>query len=342
MKKIILFFLFSISILGQKTETIDLKGNIKDKKGMVKSLTMIDNRPDKKIGQLTFKDNMVNVHFNDEDLKSHIEKWFSENNKEKGSTDIVLMLEDLKVYDELDNGQKRAFGKAKIKISSFLKRNDKYYFINRYDNVIVSDPLRTANMPKYLANSISEIITEIIKASFTASVSGQYIPENEINNYNAYLIKNNTAYNASVLKDGVYKDFKSFSMQEPAFGYYTEKNRKGDVVRVKYKDEQIPLDQIFGYVEAGKAFRLTPVGFLEMSKDDKGFYIVASRTDLFAQTQTGGMFVGAIAGGVVGALIGAAVDSGKNKGAIPAIGFRSTTLSNVYVDSLTGLYIFEK
>lgn len=342
MRKIILFFLFSVSLYAQEIETIDLQGNIKDKRGLIKSLTLIDNRPDKEVGKLTDKEDLVDVKFRNEDVKGHIENWFSEDNKEKGSTDIILMLEELKVYNEQDEGKKHAYGKAKIKISSFLKRNDRYYFINRYHNVIVSDPKRTANMPKYLANSISEIITEFIKASYTTTVLGQYIPEKEINNYNSYLIKNNIAYNASMLKDGVYKDFKSFSSQEPSFGYYTEKNKKGNVVRVKYKDEQVPLDQIFGYVEAGKAYRLTPVGFLEMGKDDKGFHIVASRTDLFAQTQTGGMFVGAIAGGVVGALIGAAIDSGKNKGAIPGIGFRSTVLSNVYIDSLTGLYIFEK
>ncbi|UOU99358.1 hypothetical protein MUU74_05205 [Chryseobacterium daecheongense] len=342
MRKIILFFLFSVSLYAQEIETIDLQGNIKDKRGLIKSLTLIDNRPDKEVGQLSFKDNYTEVKFRNEDLKSYIEGWFSGDNKEKGSTDIILMLEELKVYNEQDEGKKYAYGKARIKISSFLKRNDRYYFINRYHNVIVSGPKRTANMPKYLANSISEVITEFIKASYTATVLWQYIPENELNNYNTYLIKNDIAYNTSMLKDGVYKDFKSFSSQEPAVGYYTGKNKQGAVVRVKYKDEQVPLDQIFGYVEAGKAYRLTPVGFLEMTKDDKGFYIVASRTDLFAQTQTGGIFVGAIAGGVVGALIGAAIDSRKNKGAIPGIGFRSTVLSDVYIDPLTGLYIFER
>ncbi len=327
---------------GQKTETIDLKENIKDKRGLIQSLTFIDNRPNKEIGQLAFKGNSVDVKFNNENVKEYIENWFSHDNKEGGNTDIFLMLEDLKVYNEQDEGKNYAYGKARIKISSFIKRNDKYYFISRYNNVVVSDPKRTANMPKYLANIIAQVITEFIKSSYILPVSVHYIPENEFYNYNSYLIKKSVVYNASELKDGVYKDFKSFSLQEPTFGYYTEKNRKNEVVGVKYREEQISLGKIFAYVENGKAYRLTPVGFLEMSRDTKGFFIEASRTDLFAQTQTGGMFVGAIAGGVVGALIGAAIDSGKNKGAMAGIGFRSTILSNVYIDPLTGFYVFER
>ncbi|MBB4806950.1 hypothetical protein HNP38_002246 [Chryseobacterium defluvii] len=342
MKKIVFFTLFSISLYAQKNEFIELKESIKDKKALTKSLTVIDNRASGEIGTISDKGQPVEVKFADENIKSYVEKWFSKDNKEKGNNDIVLMLEELKAYDEKDPGQEYAFSKIGIKISSFIKRNDRYYFINRFDNVIVSDPKRTVQAPRYLAQTISDILTEFIKASYTNSVSSQYIPEKDINNYNAYLSKNYDALMTSELKDGVYMSFKNFLSQEPAFGYRTEKNRKGEVVRVKYKTEQIPLDDVYCYVEAGKAYRLTPVGFLEMEKDDKGFYIVAARTDLFAENQGGGMMVGAIAGGALGAIIGAAIDSGNNKGAIAGFGFRSRTLSNVYIDSITGGYIFEK
>ncbi|MDH6251595.1 hypothetical protein M2347_001322 [Chryseobacterium sp. H1D6B] len=346
MKKLLLiaFSFIAIFSFSQVREVIELKQNIKDKKGLTKSLTLIDNRKDKEIGKVSYKSEPVEIQFADADLNVRIENWFSENNKAGGNNDIVLVLEELKVYDEQDEGQKSVFGKIKIKISSFIKRKDKYYFINRFDNVIVSDPKRTANVSKYLAQEVSNSITEFIKASYTNSVLSQYIPENEIGNYNSYLIKNNKSIYNSELRKGVYLDFKSFSTQEPAYGYYVEKNKKGRVVRIKNKNEQVgtSLSDAFCYVDEGKAYRYTPVGFLEMMKNDEGFYITASRTELFAETKTGGVIVGAVAGGLVGAAIGAAIDSGSNKGAINGFGFKSSTMTDVYIDSLTGSYVFIK
>ncbi len=95
-------------------------------------------------------------------------------------------------------------------------------------------------------------------------------------------------------------------------------------------------EEIFGYVENGKAYRLTPVGFLEMEKDDKGYYVVSSRLELFPPQNNNGAMVGAMMGGMVGALIGAAVDSsGSNRRNSNA------ELSNIYTDPLTGEYTFQ-
>ncbi|ANF50727.1 hypothetical protein A0O34_09415 [Chryseobacterium glaciei] len=341
MKKIILFLLFSVFLSAQKIGVIELKQSIKDKKAFSKSLTLIDNRENKEIGKVTEKEGFGEVKFANEDLKTFIPNWYSEDNKGTGNNDIVLMLEELKIYDEQTPNEKIMFGKAKIKISSFLKRNDKYYLINRFDNVIVCDPRKTSSIVKYLSQNISDVITEFIRASYTNLVLSQYIPENEINNYYSYLIKNNKSL-APELKDGVYLDFKTFSNQEPAFGYFIEKNKKGRFVRMKNKEEIVSLSNAFIYVEAGKAYRFTPVGFLEMKKNEKGFYIIASRAELFAETKTGGVMIGAMAGGIVGAAIGAAIDSGSNKGAMNGFGFKSATMTNVYIDSLTGSFNFEQ
>ncbi|WP_370899034.1 hypothetical protein [Chryseobacterium gossypii] len=227
MKKILFLLIFSTSLIAQKIEFIALQDNIKDKRGLIKSLTLMDSRPDKEIGQLAFKDSSVQIKFRSDDLKSYVENWFSEYNEEKGNSDIILMLEELKVYDEQDKDQKHAFGKVKIKISSFLKRNDRYYFINRFENVIVSDPKRTSNMPRYLAHTISEVLTAFIKSSFTTTVSGQYIPENEINNYDDYLTKYNIAYTASALKDGYIKILKAFHHKSPHSGIIQRKTERG-------------------------------------------------------------------------------------------------------------------
>ncbi|MCS3530236.1 hypothetical protein [Chryseobacterium sp. JUb7] len=341
MKKIFLFLLFAVGLSAQKTETIELKQNIKDRNSRTKSLTLIDNRTDKEIGKVSDKKEITEVKLPTDDLNTFVQNWFADDNKTKGNNDIVLVLEELKVYDEQAPNDKFMFGKAKLKISSFIKRKDRYYFINRFDNVIVCDPKRVAHVSRYLSQNISDAVAQFVNASYTNSVVSQYIPENEISNYDSYLGKNNKSLQQE-LKDGVYLNFKNFSDQEPAFGYYIEKNKKGRVVRLKQKEETLSLSEVFCYVEAGKAYRFTPVGFLEMIKDDKGFYIISARTELFAETKSGGIVIGAIAGGLVGAAIGAAIESGSNKGAMNGFGFRSSTYTNVYIDSLTGSFNFQQ
>jgi hypothetical protein len=346
LKKNILLILLLISALftAQKSEFIKLDQSIKDKNSRTKSLTFIDNRPDKNIGIITDKEEKAEIQFDHEDLKNYIEDKFIKDNKKVGTNDIVIMLEDLKVYDEQDDNRDFPYAKAKIKISAFLKRNDRYYFINRFDNVIVCNPKMTAHAQRFLVTKIDEVITEFIKASYFLNITGSYIPENEINKYDEYLNKDDKAFNNPILKDGVYLNFKSFREQNPNPDYYTEKNRKGKVVRLMSKDVQTSISQMYCYVEGGKAYKLTPVGFDEMVKDRKGFYIHTSRVNLFYQAKTGGAFVGAIAGGFVGALIGGAIDSASstNSGAMNGIGYKSTLETDVYIDSLTGGYVFTK
>lgn len=346
MKKIlqIVFAMFVSINFAQKTAMIELKQSIKDKRGLIKSLTFIDKRQDKNIGIIDDKGESVTVRFEDDDVKSHIENWFLKDNKQIGNTDIVVILEELKVYNEQDQDKEYPYAKTKIKVSSFLKRNNNYYFIYRFDNVIVCNPKIVTHAPKYLATQISEIITEFIKASYSNTITSYPISENEIDNYNEYLSKNYKAINNSELKNGVYTNFKSFYNQEPNADYTLGKNKKGKVVRLIHKDLQTPLSDMFCYVEEGIAYKLTPVGFDEMKKNENGFYIYSSRVNLFTESKTGGVFVGAMAGGIVGAVIGAAIDSGSNKnnGSINGIGFKSSIEANVYIDSLTGAYVFEK
>lgn len=341
---LILMLTFSGLMVAQKQEFIRLDQNLKDKNSRTHSLTFIDARPDKTIGTLTDKEEKVEIRFEDSDLKSHLENRFVSDNKKVGTNDIVIILEDLKAYDEQDENKDFPYAKVKIRISGFLKRNSRYYFINRFDNVMVSNPKITAHPQRFLVPRISDIITDFIRTSYLLNVTGSYIPENEISNYDAYLAKNYKAFNNPELKDGVYPNFKSFYNQEPNPEYNTEKNKKGKVVRLIRNGMQVSLSEMYGYVEGGKAYKLTPVGFDEMHKNEKGFYIHSSRVNLFLEVKTGGVFVGGIAGGFVGALIGAAIDSASssNNGAMIGIGYRSTLETEVYIDSLTGGYVFTK
>lgn len=289
MKKSIVLILMMISALftAQKSEIIKLDQNIKDKNSRTKSLTFIDNRSDKKIGTITDKEEKAEVKFEHEDLKSYIENKFIEDNRKVGTNDIIIILENLKVYDEQDDNRDFPYSKAQIRISAFLKRNGRYYFINRFDNVIVCNPKMTAHPQRFLVTKIDEVITEFIKASYFLNVTGSYIPESEINKYDEYLNKDYKAFSNPILKDGVYLNFKSFREQNPNPDYYTEKNKKGKVVRLMTKDVQTSISQMYCYVEEGKAYKLTPVGFDEMVKDQKGFYIHTSRINVFIRQKPG-------------------------------------------------------
>ncbi len=341
MKKTFLFLLFTLFLSAQKTEIISLKQNIKDRNARTKSLILMDTRTDQEIGKVSDKKEEALLKLPAEDMNAFVQNWFTEDNKAKGNNDIVLMLEELKVYDEQAPNDKVRLGKARLKISSFLKRNDRYYFISRFDNVIVCDPRRVSSVSRYLSQNLSYAIVEFINGTYAGSVMSQYIPENEITRYDSYLAESNKSLHQE-LKDGVYLNFRSFSNQEPAVGYYTEKNKKGKVIRVKEKEVTVPMGDVFCYVENGEAYRYTPSGFLKMTKDNKGFYIVSSRAELFPDAKSGGVVIGALAGGLVGAAIGAAIDAESNKRMLKGYGYKSATFTNVYIDPLTGSYNFQQ
>lgn len=333
MKEIIFFLLLSASMTAQKVEFIKLNQNIKDKFSRTKSLTVIDNRADKNPGTVSYKGEPVQIKFTDENVKDYIESWFAGDNKTRGNNDVTLLLEEITIIDFKETG----LVKAKVKVSSFINRNGKYYFINRYNNTMDFNSKVTPNIPKAVSSAISTIFSTLINDSYAHIALSTPVPEAELNNYES-IVSNNIKYlNAPALTAGVYTDFRSFSLQKPQEGYYVDKNKKGRVTGIKNRENlMVSGEEIFGYVEDGKAYRLTPVGFLEMEKDDKGYYIVSSRLELFPPQNNNGAMVGAMMGGMVGALIGAAVDSsGSNRRNSNA------ELSNIYIDPLTGEHTFQ-
>lgn len=337
MKKVFFFLMLAVSLSAQKTEVVELKQSIKDRKGTTKSITVIDNRPDKEIGNIPFHKEMFSLKFANDDLKNYIENWFLKDNKVKGNNDIVLMLEDLKVYNE-NPEEKTSMTKIKFKFSSFIKRNNKYYFLNRIQNIITSD----SNFPKYIASQISNAVTGMIRESYVSLPLGGAMSEVDLTNYEKYITVNSQLFGGSELKDGVYKDFRSFYEQKPEPNYVIDKNKKGRVTNIKdtnanINNEVIGNEEVFGYIENGKAYRSTPVGYLEMIKDDKGFYVIATKTELFPANTGSGVLIGAMAGGIVGAMIGAAIDSGPGR---RGKNVDTSEMPHVYLDSLTGSYIF--
>ncbi len=331
MKKTLLFLVFSMFLSAQNTQRIYLSQNIKDKKELSKSLTFIDNRLDKEIGTIDTRKGPVEIKFDSDDVKSEVEKWFTDDNKKpKGNNDFVILLEELNISENPEDKSPL----LKTKISSFLKRNDTYYFVNRYENV---DGFNPKAAPSAVSTKIAYNMADMVRESYTKLPIGLPIPEAELLNYETFLIKNLKVFNANPLPEGVYESYKDFLELKAKPGYHTAKNKKNEIVKIENeKNLRVKDLDYFGFVEDGIPYKITPVGYLEIFRDEKGLYVVSNRAELFPQNSSGlsvGLMMG---GGILGAAIGVAIDSQSRKNR-QDLGFY-----NVYLDSFTGNYVFEK
>lgn len=331
MKSILLFLVFSICVSAQHTQIIDLNQNIKDKKGLTKSLSFIDHRTDKEIGSINSRKGSVEIKFATDDLKGEVANWFSSDNKNaKGNNDLVILLEELKMFETQEDKNPR----LKTKVSSFIKRNDKYYFINRYENV---DAFTQKPIPHTVSFKIADNIATLIRDSYTKIPISLPIYEAEIFNYESVLMKNLKVFNTIPLTEGVYENYKDFRDQNTKVGYHTVKNKKNEIVRIENEQNLRVADlDLFCFVDNGIAYKITPVGYLEIFRDEKGLYIISNKAELFPQNSSGATVGLMIGGGLAGVAIGMIIDSQTRKNR------SDSDFYNIYIDSFTGDYVFEK
>lgn len=317
-------------MMAQKTKVIELSQNIKDRKGQIKSLTLTDLRTDQQIGTVTYHNKPVELIFEADNAKSAFENWFLKDNKKaEGSKQIYLLLENFKIQNSSEE-----IPIVTMKISSFMKVNDRFNFINRYDN---AQSFLRSSTPKTISDQISRTLTDFIKETYSRLSMGISIPETEILNYDLYLTKILPVFNTNPLKEGVYDDFKSFTAQKPVTNYHVVKNKKQEIVRIENEEDlKVTNNDLYAFVDNGIAYKITPVGYLEIFKDEKGLYLITNKEELIPKT-SGSLIVGAaVVGGIAGAAIAILIDSQSRKNRSDS-GFY-----NVYLDSLTGEYRFEK
>lgn len=77
----------------------------------------------------------------------------------------------------------------------------------------------------------------------------------------------------------------------------------------------------------------TPVSFIEIEKDNDGFFIIASEEELFPQNNTM-TIAGAVSFGIVGGIVGAVIDGATSKARK-----QNAKYSRVGIDRLTGEYV---
>jgi len=332
MKKIALFFLFSVFISAQKNQFIELRNNIKDKKHVASSLTFLDRREDKSIGIVSHRKDPYEVKFEKEDLEKLFSDWFLENNKELGQTKYFLMLEHLKVNDI--PAERSVSGHLEMQMSTFLKRNDKYYFLKK-TSISKDYPQKDhAYITRAIAAKISSELTDIVTDSYTEAGLNIPISEIDLGNYQKIISERLPVYNSQSFTDGVYRDYKSFAEQKPDKELTVRKNKDGVIKGVKRIDGYDNLSKdVFAIIDNGIAYKKTPTSIIEIEKDNEGYFITASEEEIFPQSNTA-IYVGAGVGGIIGGLVVAVIDIAASK-----IRKENALYYRVGIDTLTGEYI---
>ncbi|KMQ69739.1 hypothetical protein ACM39_01430 [Chryseobacterium sp. FH2] len=333
MKKIVLFFLFPIFISAQKNQFIELRNSIKDKNHIAQSLTLIDRREDKNIGIISHRKEPYEVKFENEDIEKLFSDWFLEDNKEGGNTKYFIMLEYLKVKDISE--KRSTTGHLEMKVSTFLKRNDKYYFLKKA-NISKDYPQKDhAYITKVIAAKISSELANIIKSSYTEKGLSVPISEMDLGNYEKIISEQLPIYSSGSFTDGVYRDYKSFAEQTPDKELMVRKNKDGIIKGVKRVDGYDNLGRdVFAIIDNGIAYKKTPTNIIEIEKDNEGIFIMASQEEIFPQYNSTPIIVGAGSAGIVGSLVAVVIDA-----AVTKIRKQNALYYRIGIDRLTGEYI---
>ncbi|CAA7195173.1 glycine zipper family protein [Chryseobacterium potabilaquae] len=335
MKQTLLLFLllFSNAFFAQRTETIDLSKSIKNSKNGVKTFTVIDERPNKEIGMVMYHKDPVNIVF-EKDGVTDIKDWFYKSNPVRGNDELVLLLENIEISE--DKKEKYSIGKLTLKASTFIKKEDGYHFLYRTDTIASVSSRITPYLAQTLAKKITICLTELFKSSYKVNPWKYAVSENELTNYNSFLKNNLELYKNDQLEEGAYKDYYSFFTQAPEPGFTLVTNKKGEVTKAINGSEKISLRQMYAYTLNGKAYKNLPLGSAEISKDEKGYFIMTSKAALFPNDNANGAMIGAMAGGLIGAVVGGIIDASTSSGKIKIKDLK------VYLDPFTGNYIFEE
>lgn len=256
--------------------------------------------------------------------KQAVKEWFEKYNQTKGKDELYLVLRKLNI------SQEDAQNKLEVSAGVFAKKADKFHYISKVDTVLFDQ-----GNSNVLVRAIPALLGNVIKKSYKIVPWKEELSQENLANYEEVMKQNMPAFGETTLKDGVYKSYYSFFRQTPEEGHFTiVKNEKGEVVRAVKEDKtRIPARQISIYVADGKAYKNTLVGFVEMEKDNRGYYIMSNHASLFPpQTQ---MVYGFMFGALGGAIDGIIASNKAKKE-------QAKEKSKYYIDHLTGYYMLEE
>ena len=312
-------------VFGQNIEEIKLNVNIQDPMKSTKSLNLLDLRENKEVGQIKkFSSGKESKVVFQKEEKQAVKEWFEKYNQTKGKDELYLVLRKLNI------SQEDAQNKLEVSAGVFAKKADKFHYISKVDTVLFDQGNSNA-----LVRAIPALLGNVIKKSYKIVPWKEELSQENLANYEEVMKQNMPAFGETTLKDGVYKSYYSFFRQTPEEGHFTiVKNEKGEVVRAVKEDKtRIPARQISIYVADGKAYKNTLVGFVEMEKDNRGYYIMSNHASLFPpQTQMVYGFMFGVLGGVIDGII--ASNKAKKE--------QAKEKTKYYIDHLTGYYMLEE
>lgn len=245
----------------------------------------------------------------------------------QGKNDLVLLLEDLKVSEE--QNEQSSVGKLQLRASTFIKKAGGYHFLYRKDTVTTVSSRINPFVAQNLARKFTMILSDFLEDSYKREAWEVSIPEQNLPRYAEVLTDQLDILKANELKDGVYKDYQSFFSHRPEPGFVLETDTKGIVTKAVNGKDKMPIRRFYAFVHNGVAYKIIPVGYVEILKSDQGLFIEAKKAELFPENSNGIIINGGVVGVVLSASINAAVNAKRNR--IPE--------KEVYLDPLTGQYI---
>lgn len=340
MKKTILLilFFFSVTAFAQGEEALKERGNLSNPKGNIyKSLEVLDHRQDKTIGLMNFgeeqktKEIVFPVSAND-----FLSKWYTESNHKGGKYELVLVLKKLKATVG-ENLGKETEADLQFSAQTFLKEGDRYSFLYKKDTIY---SFKSKNISDVVVKNIPIVFAMFMKKTYTKKADENFVTAAALPDYESYVKNNSEVYKSGQLKDGIYLDHQSFLHQTPLNGKYIfERNSKGEVTKATKeengKKDKISAHEMFAYIENGKIYKHTLSGFLEVNKNEKGFYLVSNRGHVLPANPSsfavvgGGMYSGLAVG--LANVIDRSIRQNKLK---------RDEMVEIYLDPVTGEYDF--
>lgn len=327
----------SISLNAQKKEIINLSKSIKDSEKTYRTFTVKDQRVSPEIGSVQFHKDQVSVVF-EKDASTDINDWFTKFNKSGAGEELVLVLEKINITEEKKD--KHQIGKLDFRASTFIKKEDGYHFLHRKDTAATVSSRDTPYMAQSLAKKFTLICADLFKDSYRTTPWEFSLSETELSNYEVLLTDKLDILKTENLKDGVYKDYYSFFTHNPEPGYTIETNSKGVATKAVKGETKKPIRNFYAFVHNGVPFKVIPVGYVEIFRDDQGLFIQAKKEELFPESNSSFIMIGGGMAGLIGSVVAnvaiVAIDASSAKKRKAMAG------TEVSIDPMTGNYIFNE
>lgn len=136
---------------------------------------------------MVFGGKYYSFHYPTGDLSHDIENWFekSNKNKSKATNEIVMLIEEFNISDAMKNGE--IYCVLVMKFSTFLKKDNSYYFLRRYDNVISWGAKDVRVIPDLFVENTQKVLQNLMFVTYRATPAETAIPMDNLSNYDNIL-----------------------------------------------------------------------------------------------------------------------------------------------------------